>query len=118
LTVSATVVALGAIALRILGVPSVDIHGPLHYLGIMDPLCGGTRATFLLLASDPVGAARYNPVVFPVAAAVLAVLACAGIVIGHAGWTSRPTGGNAHCLCCSLSWSLHSRSASSSTPVC
>jgi len=46
-TRAAAIVLLGATALRIADVPDVDLHGPLHYLGIMDPLCGGTRATFL-----------------------------------------------------------------------
>jgi hypothetical protein len=27
----------GAIVLAIVGLPSIDIHGPLHYAGIMDP---------------------------------------------------------------------------------
>ncbi|SDM29664.1 Protein of unknown function [Lentzea albidocapillata subsp. violacea] len=67
-------------ALRIVGVPPVDLHGPLHYLGVMDPLCGGTRATFLLLSGDLAGAARYNPIVFPLAA--VAVLVFARAVVG------------------------------------
>jgi hypothetical protein len=28
-------------AMAIFGLPPVDLHGPLHYAGIMDPLCGG-----------------------------------------------------------------------------
>ena len=59
---------LAAIALRVTGVPTIDLHPPLHHLEIMDPLCGGTRAAYLLLSGDLTGAARYNPVVFPLAA--------------------------------------------------
>lgn len=29
--------------LAVVGLPPVDIHGPLHYLGIMGPTCGMTR---------------------------------------------------------------------------
>lgn len=65
--------ALGA--LRLVGVPHVDIHGPLHRLGIMDPLCGGTRATYLLASGDFSAAAEYNPLVFPLAVIVAALVA-------------------------------------------
>jgi hypothetical protein len=55
----------GGIVLRVVGVPRVDLHGPLHYLGIMDPFCGGTRAMFLLTSGHFSAAAKYNPIVFP-----------------------------------------------------
>ncbi|UUV29959.1 DUF2752 domain-containing protein [Amycolatopsis roodepoortensis] len=85
LTIASAVFLVGAVALRVVGVPTVDLHGPLHYLGIMDPLCGGTRATFLLLTGDTAAAARYNPLVFPLAAAVVCVLvrSGAGLVAGR-----------------------------------
>lgn len=60
--------------LAVVGVPPVDLHGPLHHLGIMDPLCGGTRAAFLLARGDWAGAWTYNPIVFPLAAAALLTL--------------------------------------------
>lgn len=63
-----------AAALWVFGIPPVDIHGPLHYAGIMDPLCGATRATYLLLSGDIGAAALYNPGVFVIAAVVLAIL--------------------------------------------
>ncbi|MEV0768555.1 DUF2752 domain-containing protein [Nocardia salmonicida] len=85
LTVSAAVVAVAATALRVVGVPSVDLHGPTHHLGLMDPFCGGTRATYLLLAGDVSESLRYNPGVLVLA--VVAVLALArgvvGIFTGH-----------------------------------
>ena len=41
-----TVLACGAAAaMAIFGLPPVDLHGPWHYLGVMDPLCGMTRAS-------------------------------------------------------------------------
>lgn len=33
-----------AAAMAIFELPPVDLHSPLHKIGIMDPLCGGTRA--------------------------------------------------------------------------
>ena len=83
---AAAVTVLAAIALRVMGVPTIDLHPPLHHLGIMDPLCGGTRATYLLLSGDAVGAARYNPGVFPLAAIVLTVLIRAGVGILTGRW--------------------------------
>lgn len=83
-TVVALVLTVGAVALRVAGVPPVDLHSPFHYLGIMDPGCGGTRAMFLLASGDFAGAAYYNPVVFPLVLAVLVLLVRAVI-----GWTTR-----------------------------
>ena len=65
---------LAAIALAIFGLPPVAIHGPLHYLGIMDPLCGMTRATRLFARGDLPAAWRYNPASFLVAALALLIL--------------------------------------------
>ena len=47
--------------LALVGVPPLDLHGPLHYLGIMDPLCGMTRATVALLRGRLGQAWAYNP---------------------------------------------------------
>ena len=48
-------------ALAVFGLPPVDIHGPTHYVGIMDPLCGMTRAARLLALGDVRRALDYNP---------------------------------------------------------
>src|SRR6266851_1560891 len=48
-------------ATAIFGLPPVDIHGPLHYAGIMDPLCGVTRGVRLALLGRVAQAWRYNP---------------------------------------------------------
>jgi hypothetical protein len=53
------------------GLPPIDVHGPLHYLGVMDPLCGATRAAFHTMRGEWVQAWRYNP---------LGILAVAGAV--------------------------------------
>ena len=87
-TKSVVLLAIAAVALRIVGVPPVDLHGPLHYLGVMDPLCGGTRATFLMLSGDMAGAATYNPIVFPLAAVVAFVLLRTAVGLITRQWLS------------------------------
>ncbi|KWX20488.1 hypothetical protein AFM11_30425 [Mycolicibacterium wolinskyi] len=83
---AATVV--GAALLAVFGVPTVDLHGPLHYLGVMDPLCGGTRSVYLTLHGQLGEAVRYNPAgpLVLAAAAVLLARAAAGCLFGR--WLS------------------------------
>lgn len=50
-----------AAAMARFGLPPIDLHGPLHRMGIMDPLCGGTRAARLTAQGNLVDAWRYNP---------------------------------------------------------
>lgn len=53
--------AAGVLMARI-GLPPVDLHGPLHrWWGVMDPLCGGTRAVRLAAMGDFTAAWSYNP---------------------------------------------------------
>lgn len=58
---------LGALALAIaaamamFGLPPVDMHSPHHKVGIMDPLCGGTRAARYAAQGNLAEAWRYNP---------------------------------------------------------
>jgi hypothetical protein len=52
---------LAAAVLAVVGLPPVDLHGPLHRLGIMDPLCGMTRGTVALLRGQLGQAVAYNP---------------------------------------------------------
>jgi hypothetical protein len=50
-----------AAALGVLGLPPVDVHGPWHYVGVMDPLCGGTRS-LEAMARGRIGRAwAFNP---------------------------------------------------------
>lgn len=85
LTLSALAFVVGAAALRVVGVPSVDLHGPTHFLGLMDPFCGGTRATYLLLTGDASESLRYNPGVLVLAVVVGLALArgAVGVLTGH-----------------------------------
>jgi hypothetical protein len=59
----------GAFALALFGLPPVSVHEPTHFLGIMGPSCGMTRAVRLLAQGDLWGAWRYNPGSFVLAAA-------------------------------------------------
>jgi uncharacterized membrane protein YfcA len=74
--------------LAVVGLPHADLHGPLHYLGVMDPLCGGTRSVYLTLHGRLANAMRYNPAGPPLVAAAVAVLirAVVGWSTGH--WLS------------------------------
>lgn len=75
----ATVFALGVVVvaavLAVAGLPSIDLHGPLHRLGIMDPLCGGTRSARLTILGQWGLAWTYNPL------GLLTVLGAAALVV-------------------------------------
>lgn len=60
--------------LAVFGLPGADLHGPLHYLGIMDPLCGATRGVRLTFLGDIPRAWQYNPASIPISVATLAML--------------------------------------------
>ena len=65
---------LAAGVLAVVGLPPVDLHGPLHRLGIMDPLCGMTRGVVAVLHGQLSRAVTYNPTSpLLVAGAVLAL---------------------------------------------
>jgi uncharacterized membrane protein YfcA len=76
---------LGAIVLAIAGMLPIDIHGPLHYAGIMDPFCGATRSVYLTMRGQFENALHYNP-----GAPVLLLLAAGLVLRGVVGlWTGR-----------------------------
>jgi len=54
----------GAVLLALLGLPPLSIHGPLHFVGVMDPLCGMTRAVRFVARGELAKAWRYNPASF------------------------------------------------------
>ena len=76
-TLTALVAAglIGAVLLAGFGLPPIDLHSPLHRHGIMDPLCGMTRATQAFARTDLVRAWRYNPGSFLLAGIAALVLA-------------------------------------------
>jgi Protein of unknown function (DUF2752) len=71
---------LAAGVLAVVGLPPVDLHGPLHHLGIMDPLCGMTRGTVAMLHGQLGRAVAYNPASPP---ARCRRAACSGSVAGR-----------------------------------
>lgn len=85
-----------AAGMAALGLPPVDLHPFIHDLGIMDPLCGGTRSARYTAQGRFGEAWNYNPLgIFTVLGGVLAVArALVGFVsrkwltVGI-GWTPR-----------------------------
>lgn len=88
----ALVGGLGAAALALFGLPPVDLHTPLHHLGVMDPLCGMTRAVRFLARGDFRNAWRFNPGVFALALATAFVIARAAIGWRRGRWFEISTG--------------------------
>lgn len=62
-----------AVAMAAFGLPPVDLHGPFHRFGIMDPLCGGTRAARYTTQGEWALAWKYNPL------GILTVLGAAAV---------------------------------------
>lgn len=85
-----------ATGLAVLGLPTRDLHGPLHQWGIMDPFCGGTRAARYTMQGQWALAWTYNPLgIAAVAAATAGVLRVLfGLIAGRwvnvsVSWTPR-----------------------------
>ena len=85
-----------AVAMAAVGLPNVDLHGPLHWIGIMDPFCGGTRAARYTALGQWGLAWKYNPlgIATVVAVALVSVRAVVGLstrrwVTPQIAWTRR-----------------------------
>ncbi|MGH9211510.1 MAG: DUF2752 domain-containing protein [Acidimicrobiales bacterium] len=50
-----------AMLLARFGMPPVNVHSPLHFVGVMDPACGMTRGSAATLRGDLGRAWWYNP---------------------------------------------------------
>lgn len=70
-----------AVMMAFLGLPPVDLHGLAHRFGVMDPLCGGTRAVRLAAMGQWAASWSYNPIGIPLVLGSMALLLRAGI-----GW--------------------------------
>jgi len=81
-----------AAVMALAGLPPLDLHGPLHYLGVMDPLCGGTRAARFMMLGQWRAAWHYNPL--GLAAVLIAALTVlrAGVGLATGRWWTPPTG--------------------------
>ncbi len=97
-SVSLAAAGLGAVAgaMAVFGLPPIDLHGPLHWYGIMDPLCGGTRAARYTALGQWGEAWRYNPlgIVTVLLVGLLLVRGVVGVTTGrwptlHVTWTRR-----------------------------
>lgn len=70
-----------AVAMAVFGLPPISLSGPLHDLGLICPLCGGTRSARLTAQGDLAGAWDYNPL------GILAVVGAAVAILRPAvGW--------------------------------
>lgn len=79
----ASVALLGIAGLMaIAGLPPMDLHGPTHWFGIMDPFCGGTRAARYTALGQWGLAWKYNPlgILTVVSVALVALRAAAGLL--------------------------------------
>jgi hypothetical protein len=74
-----------AVGMAVFGLPPVDLHGPLHRFGIMDPFCGGTRAARYTALGQWGLAWKYNPlgIATVVAVVLLSVRATIGWLTGR-----------------------------------
>jgi hypothetical protein len=82
------------VVLAVTGPPPVDLHGPLHYLGIMDPLCGMTRGVIWTLRGRPGRAWTYNPASPLLVAGALVVLLRAAVGWRTGRWLTVTLGGS------------------------
>ena len=73
-------------ALAALGLPPADVHGPLHYVGIMDPLCGLTRSVRFAFRAQIAAAWRYNPLGPLLAVPAVLALLRAGVGSATGRW--------------------------------
>lgn len=79
-TLLAVLGVVAATGMAVFGLPPVDLHGPLHRFGVMDPLCGGTRAARFTAQGELGLAWKYNPLGMLTMA--LAFLATARTILG------------------------------------
>lgn len=92
----ALVGVLAAVVMAVIGLPPVDLHPPWHRFGVMDPLCGGTRAARYTVQGTWREAWNYNPLgmVTVLGAGSLIVRSLAGVATGawphvRIKWTPR-----------------------------
>ncbi|WP_206074584.1 DUF2752 domain-containing protein [Antribacter gilvus] len=92
LTGGATLALGAAILMAVFGLPPVDLHGPLHLLGIMDPFCGGTRAARYAALGNLVEAWRYNPLSIVIVYGALTAVVRAGVGLVTRRWFTLTIG--------------------------
>lgn len=75
-----------ACSMATVGLPPIDLHGPNHWIGIMDPLCGGTRAARYTALGEWELAWTYNPLGLVTAVAVGLLVLRAGVGVLTRSW--------------------------------
>lgn len=70
---------LASVLMALFGLPPVNVHGPQHFVGVMDPLCGMTRALRLIARGQIGRAITYNPASPLVALAFVALVVRAAV---------------------------------------
>ena len=86
ITVVGVIGAAAAVAMAVFGLPPVDLHGPLHRYGVMDPLCGGTRSAWYTVQGRIALAWRYNPLGIVTVLAAVAALLRAALAVSTGRW--------------------------------
>ncbi|MBO2456651.1 DUF2752 domain-containing protein [Actinomadura violacea] len=74
--------------MAVFGLPPIALHSPLRLIGMVCPLCGGTRAVQALMRGDVVTAWHYNPLAFVVVPGALLVLARWGVGLATGRWVN------------------------------
>jgi NADH:ubiquinone oxidoreductase subunit 6 (subunit J) len=81
-----------AAVMAVAGLPTIDMHGPIHHLGIMDPTCGGTRSVRLAALGQWSASWRYNPLGVPLVVGAILLLARAALGLLSGRWVSVKIG--------------------------
>lgn len=75
-----------AVAMSLWGLPPLDLHGVLHRVGVMDPLCGATRSAMYAARGKLALAWTYNPLGIAAVAATIPISARAAIGLLSGRW--------------------------------
>ncbi len=87
-TILAGIGLAAVVAMAVFGLPPLDLHTPLHHAGIMDPLCGGTRAVRLAAMGNVSESLVYNPLGVVVLLAFVAMVVRAAVGLATHRWYS------------------------------
>ncbi|MFF0518588.1 DUF2752 domain-containing protein [Actinomadura nitritigenes] len=74
--------------MAVFGLPPIAVHSPLRLVGMVCPLCGGTRAVQALMRGDVATAWHYNPLAFAVVPGALLVLVRWGAGLATGRWVN------------------------------
>ncbi|MFB4303493.1 DUF2752 domain-containing protein [Actinomadura sp. NTSP31] len=75
-------------AMAVFGLPPIALHSPLRLVGMVCPLCGGTRAVQALMRGDAATAWEYNPLAFVVVPGAVLVLVRWAVGLAAGRWVN------------------------------